>query len=348
MLSLRSLTKLQKYPGFRPNLLANPSKSCGSRRLFTSFSAPCRKQSPNDIKQTLARQNLINEIQKNPQILQNAGASLGGRLLSWKTVLVLVISSSTLTMGVYLAVQVYQVSRAEPDSKPRNVFLPLWVSFDWPYQRRYAFPSYLRYVDPEFYSHVESTDRYAERLHEENVQYQILDGLFRLPAIRDRFGIPFSLKTSEADSFDMWIEPKHPTVHGPQIHISKESGRIVLSWQWSVKLVHWWSSVDSFLKGMGTKLDRLDSSPALQKTHEKGSGRVHEVIQPLKNNSVPCGDRDYRVMFSGTFRLSDASKFRSGTVSYTGVIDFNHLGINRGARIALLVVDSEGVAYKVS
>lgn len=289
------------------------------------------------------RQQLIHHIQNNPNVIGQAGATLQSRSLSWRTVLLLVASSSSVTMAVYLGIEMYKASSDPDDAKPRNVFLPLWFSFNWLYQRRYLFPSYLKYMDLPYYLEVEANPTFEDSLREKSVQYQVLDGLFRLSVVRDLFGIPLSLKAHDADSFNVWIEPKYPTVHGPQVHIKKENGALQWSWRWTIKLLHW-SALDSFLTGMGTKLDRIESSEAQAKTHEKGSGRVHEVVLPSEKRVKldVCGDKDYKVVFQGTFHVSHLSEKPCGVVGYTGVIDFNHLGICQGARIVKLDLVVEG------
>lgn len=246
-------------------------------------------------------------------------------------------------MALYLGIEMYKASCDPDDAKPRNVFLPLWLSFDWPYQRRYLFPLYLKYMDMPYFLEVDANPTFQDHLQEKSVQYQVLDGLFRLAVVRDLFGIPLTLKARDSDSFDVWIEPKYPTIHGPQVHIKKENGQLDWSWKWTIKLLHW-SALDSFLTGMGKKLDRIESSDALAKTHERGSGRVHEVVLPSDKRLKldVCGDKDYKVVFQGTFHVSHLSEDPCGVVKYTGVIDFNHLGICQGARIVKLDLAVEG------
>ena len=270
-------------------------------------------------------------------------ADFQSRSLNWKTVLFLIASSSSVTMAIYLGVEIYKASSDPDDAKPRNVFLPLWFSFDWPYQRRYAFPTYLKYIDMPYFLEVESSPSFEDTLQEKSIQYQVLDGLFRLAVVRDLFGIPLSLKSQENDTFNIWIEPKYPTVHGPQVRFEKQDGKLQISWQWTIKLLHW-SAIDTFLTGMGKKLDRMENSDALAKTHERGSGRVHEVVLPTdrKLRLDVCGDKDYKVVFQGTFHVSHLSEKPCGLVGYTGVIDFNHLGICQGARIVKLDMVVEG------
>lgn len=326
-----------------------------TQNLLRAFhSSSCHLRNFDNHNNNLRRQQLIHQIQNNPNMIGQVGTTFKSRSLNWRTILLLIASSSSVTMAVYLGVEIYKANNDTADGKSRNVFLPLWFSFDWPYQRKYPFPSYLKYMDRAYYDSVESTPHFEDDLHERSVQYQVLDGLFRLAVVRDLFGIPLSLRALDDDSFEIWIEPKYPTVHGPQIQITKDNGTLALSWEWAVKLLHWWSSIDSFLTGMGTKLDRIESSEALAKTHERGSGRVHELVL-LSDKRVRldlCGDRDYKVVFQGTFHMSHLSEKPCGVVNYMGVIDFNHLGISQGARIVQLDVAVEGedgeIVYKLS
>lgn len=323
------------------------------RQLFHSKFGP--GHSPNSqASSKFARQEVIRHLQNDPHMLRHAASGVTTNPLRWRTVVLLVAVSSSVSMAVYLGVEILKARNDPVGLKPRNVFLPLWFSFDWPYQRRFAFPDHLKYMDRPYYEVVLANENFTEHLHSNCVKYQVLDKLFRLTIVRDLLGIPLSLRSLEDDSFALWIEPKFPTVHGPQVHISKESGSLDISWQWAIKLLHWWSSVDGFLTGLGTKLDRIESSEALAKTHERGSGRVHEVVTVAdkKTKRVVCGDRDYKVMFQGTFHVSHLAEKPCGVVSYTGVIDFDHLGISQGARIVqmdLTVAGEQGeTIYKLS
>lgn len=312
-------------------------------RNFTNLQRQLRGQYDQN---AINRQYIEQAIKNNPELLTNPQLLKPG--LRWRTVLLLIATSSSLSMLLYLTVQIYKVSSdTSTEVKPRSVFLPLWLSVNWPYQRKYSFPSYLQYLDPDYFSYVDAFGDYSQELHLKNVQYQVLDGLFRLTVVRDLFGIPLTLKATEEDKFDMWIEPKYPTVHGPEVQLSKQD-KLHLEWRWSVNLVRWWSSVDSFLTGIGVKLDRLDTAQA--KTHEKSSGRVHEASH--SKLKISTGDRDYKVVFKGTFHLSDTTKAHCGIVGYCGVIDFDHLGINNGVRVVLLDLtvpgESGSVVYKLS
>ncbi|KAL6672439.1 hypothetical protein ACI3LZ_003359 [Candidozyma auris] len=269
-------------------------------------------------------------LQENPSILNGSGPlqRTGTKL---KTIIILVAVSSSLTMLLYLGVQIYKVSSDTSENVgPKSAFLPLWLSFDWPWERKFSFPKYLAYFDSEYYAYVDSVSNFTEELRSQKVE------------------------TEKSDSFDIWIECKHPTVHGPTIRISKEHGKLRLSWKWTVHPLSWWGSIDRALTASGLKLDRLDNTEAMKKTHEKSSGRVHEVntSKDGKLKRVLCsGDKEYSVLFKGSFHLSNSSTTRTGRVSYQGMIDFDHIGINRCARLTSVGLtvheNASDVSYKV-
>lgn len=300
------------------------------------------------------REHLVKKtLQENPGIL-NGNGTMQKPGTSFRTILLLVAASSLLTMLAYLGVQVYNVSQDKLENvRPNRVFLPLWLSVDWPWERKFSFPKYLAYLDPEFDAYISSIPNFTEDLRLRHVEFLVLDELFKLKLVRDTFGIPLVLKSEDLDKFDTWIECKYPTVHGPVILITKENGKLGLSWKWSVNPIPWWGSIDRALTALGFKLERLDSTDAMQKTHEKSSGRVHEVktTKDSKLKRVICTEKDYDVLFKGLFHLSNSSTTKTGRVTFTGLIDFDHMGINRGARLTLieLNVQEEGseVSYKI-
>lgn len=302
----------------------------------------------------MMRQNFVKKaLQDNPGLL-NGNGSVEKPGMKFRTIVLLVAASSSITMLVYLGVQIYKVTLDKLENVgPRSAFLPLWLSFDWPWERRFSFPKYLAYLDPEFHGYVESIPNFAEDLHLQSVEFLVLDELFKLKLVRDTFGIPLLLKTEQSDTFDSWIECKHPTVHGPKILITKEDGKLRLLWRWSVHPLLWWGDIDKALTALGLKLDRLDPSDAMIKTHEKSSGRVHKVnsSKDSKLKRVITTDKDYNVLFLGLFHLSNSSTTKTGRVTYSGMIDFDHMGINRGARLTLIGLSvqegDEEVSYRI-
>lgn len=231
-------------------------------------------------------------------------------------------------MALYLGVEAYRTYKSEED-KTRTVFLPLWISFNWPYQRHYDFSTYLKYVDPAF-AQIASSDNFVPDLFENDIQYQVLDTLLRLKTARDLFGVPLSLRSDDGD-FSIWIEPKWPLVHGPRVEISKNEGKLGMQWKWYIKPIKC-SSVDGFFTGLGIKLDRIEPQAEI-KTHEDSSGRVHEVNH-IEKSVAP--DKDYTVVFQGKLTLSNKQNVQCGVVNYVGVIDSDHLGICNGVKILLV------------
>lgn len=275
------------------------------------------------------RQHIIHQLQNNHNITPSTIQTRN--LLRWSTVIFLVAASSSTTMALYLGVEVYRTYKAQ-ENKTRTVFLPLWLSFNWPYQRRYDFASYLKYVDPAFDRHIASADDFVRDLLDHDVQYQVLDTLLRLKTARDLFGVPLSLRSDDG-GFSIWIEPKWPLVHGPLVEIAKKEGQLGMSWKWYIKPIKC-SSVDGFVTALGIKLDKIDPEAQI-KTHESSSGRVHEANH-MEVKSVTPDDKDYTIAFEGKLTLANKQNVQCGVVSYGGVIDFNHLGISNGVKILLV------------
>ncbi|EEQ37018.1 hypothetical protein CLUG_01141 [Clavispora lusitaniae ATCC 42720] len=279
------------------------------------------------------RQQVINQLQKDPNIIRTSGAIQSQASLNWGTIILLVGVSSSATMALYLGVQVYRASKDE-ENKTRHVFLPLRFSFDWPYQRKCNFPSYLKYVDPAFHQQISSNEDFLKELFDQDVHYQVLDILFRSKTVRDLFGVPLSLRADDMEDFLIWVEPKYPTVHGPVIQITKNDGKLNLSWKWAIKSIKC-LSIEGFLTGLGLKLDRIKPTEAQIKTHEKSSGRIHEAVNP-NVPTVFSGDKDYSIVFGGKLHLESKQNIQCGVVNYTGLIDFNHMGISKGVKITSL------------
>lgn len=305
------------YVLWKPHVLWKPYTLGKTRLLIRSYHLQ------------LQHQRIIQQLQKNHNIA--AGAIRTRSLLKWSTVVFLVAASSSTTMALYVGAEMYRTYRAE-DNKPRAVFLPLWISFDWPYQRRYAFPDYLQDADPEF-GRMAAADDFVPHLVHHDVQYQVLDTLLRLKTARDLFGVPLSLRADEAD-FSIWVEPQWPLVHGPQVQMAKRDGKLHLRWKWDVKPIRC-SSIDGLITALGIKLDRIDPDPEIR-THDSGRARY---------------DGDYTIAFEGKFNLANRKSVQCGVVTYSGVIDFTHLGISNGVKILRvdLIVNSNDspISYKL-
>lgn len=305
------------------------------------------------------RQNIAETIQRNPHLLTQQG-SIASSSSTWTTLrntVLLVALSSSLTMVLYVSVEVHSVRQQDvldTHRKPKNIMLPLWFSCNWPSQRRYSLGKYLRYFDQNFSDYISDADIYKESLQENGVEFQVLNDLFRLSVIRSVFSIPLTMRATPQDTFDIWIEPHTAAVHGPLITISKnDNDKISLVWQWSIRPIHFGSFVDRFLSDKGFSFDKLESHNAERKTHEKSSGHIHEVRPSKIDEKRSKKDRDFSIRFSGTFHVHDNpdnDSGKRGLVTYSGYIDLDHLAINSGVKILLLdvsILEPLQVSYKI-
>lgn len=274
--------------------------------------------------------NIMHQIQ--PETL------LRRRPLRWRTVALLVACSSSATMALYLGIQTYKVMRSPlQTTQPQKVLLPLWVGFNWPSQRRLPVPKYLEYIESDA-SVVFGKDTDFDSFRAANVEGQVLDALFRLDAVRNMFGVPMSLFTLQSDDFHVWLEPKYPTVHGPQFRIRKLDGRLSVAWRWAITLVHW----PEFSPEL-----QVYGSNAQKKISEKSSGRVH--VADAEKSDPPTDD--FSVVFRGSYHIADTNGTAVGCVLFAGHIDPTHLALNGGVKITNLDLkiheSGEKVLYKI-
>ncbi|KAK6868736.1 hypothetical protein K6H11_004089 [Candida tropicalis] len=232
-----------------------------------------------------------------------------------RTIIILIAASSSFTMMFYVMVQYkkFQDEVVENDGKREN-----------------------------------SVENYRKLLQDENIKYSVLESLSANAKIRQLFGLPLNMELN-SDDFKIWVESKYPSVSGLQIDIverSTKSGKSTeFDTNWIVKPINATSIVNDTLVALGLKLDRLERSDASIKTHEKASGKIHEVNvnEKVKLNS----NRDYSVRFQGKFVVSDKSFVNLGVINYSGTLDFDHLMINRGIKVTGLDLDYDGVLYKI-
>lgn len=268
---------------------------------------------------------VINMIQQNPQLLHRRNRTNPRGWLVW--------TGATLVTATSVGIGV-QVFRAANDNQEHSIFFPVYLSLGWPRIRRYSYPDFLQYLDQDLYHHATrpgSTDHFLNT----SVRSEALDCIFRLPAIRDLFGVP--LWASDPENCKIWVELKHLTVQGPQLLIQKPLYGDVkwrTSWNWAVHSLNpasWKDVVDEVgfkLETMGGELDAQNFEVGLCRDRTK---------------------RDYDVFFEGEMRLCSSLESVSGSVYYRGHVDFAHLGINGGAKITELVVtcDKTSTRYKV-
>lgn len=240
------------------------------------------------------------------------------------------------------------------DVETRHIFFPLWFSMDWPKQRTYPFPDHLKYVDKEYYKNILGKENYLKELYEENVPCQVLDCLFRLSLIRNKFGIPLALQFEENNSHLTCVEPRYPTFHGLDVGVRKLDGNMKVLCEWHIKSINWFGKIDGMIADIESQLDPMVRE---ESSGVAGDTRSIEVV-PVSNLSIPfkntrrCGDRDYNVVIRGSFQLYNNSGYKIGTILYTGCLDFSHLGINRGFRVTSLnlktVEEGKTILYKVT
>lgn len=266
-----------------------------------------------------------------------------------------VAGTTSILLGV-LAFHVYEVyNQDDPDVLPHNLFFPLWFSMDWPCQRTYPFPDHIQYVDRQYYAEILRNPDYTQKLRDENAQYQILDRLFRLKIIRDKFGIPLTLTLDESDTFSMWVEPKYPTFHGIDVGIGKKDGRLYILCNWHIHYVNLFEDINGMIDDIGSQFDSMVCSD--KRTVVDGDLVTIDLLLPSSLNdpnkvAEKRDDREYRICVQGTYHLHNTSGSPVGVLCYTGVIDFTHLGINRGFRVKSLQLktteNGKRILYKVN
>ncbi|ODV68198.1 hypothetical protein HYPBUDRAFT_107022 [Hyphopichia burtonii NRRL Y-1933] len=323
----------------------------------------------------LMRQQLVkNTIQNNPNFITPGGQLFqNNNGLPFKTILMLIVTSSSLTMAGYLLWQIDQLkdqveSGNEGDITTKSIFLPIWLNCNWIYVSRYRYPDHIYYFDPEYFEYLQTEmnqlnsepgkisdkDNYLKLLITDNIQYKVLETASIQSSIREIFGLPINI--NQSSNFDIWVEPKHPTISGIRfdIELDKSEGKTnyVISPHWSIKLINFTTIISDLLVAAGLKLDRLNTSEAQAKTHERGSGRVHEVplndskkLRKHKHPTMHNLDKDYNVIYTGNYVITDNNNLKKGIIEYKGIIDFDHLTINRGVKIIelnLCMKESDG------
>ncbi|GEQ72557.1 hypothetical protein JCM33374_g6244 [Metschnikowia sp. JCM 33374] len=291
------------------------------------------------------RQRIIHEITTNPGILNNGGAVAHTRRMSWRRRSGVLVSCYGLFMGIYLAHQAFDVYMSEEEtSQPVKVFFPVFLGLNWPHQRRFEFPRYLEYLDPDHREVLADGREYMDTVRREDVQRQVLDCLFRSAVVRETFKLPISVKAQPGEGpedFRVWIEPRHMTLHGPLFSIGKTDGRLSIAPSWRIKSVSWSSDINEFFSGLTSQIQSLAASEAQRNTHDKASGRIHQANEENDRlgDLFPTKQQPYNIAFSGTLDVSDLSKQHAGSVCYTGVIDNSHIGLNGGVRIVTLTLE---------
>lgn len=278
-----------------------------------------------------------------------------------RSVLILVVGSIVSTMTLYTAAQIWQLHRSEPPnattSLNKRVFLPMWVDLNLLYTSRLKFPRDLQYLDRELHEYVQTEiDQnggdlaMAHTVQNTNVRYCVLEKLSANRTVRKIFGVPLTIELVPQPKFLVWIEPKTPTVTGIElIFVKLVDAHILATMNWKILPINVGAAIESALTLAGLKLDRLERTEANRKTHERASGKPHEVpiTSPSDPHTLLNSDKDFNICFAGTFVLAG----KGAVIRYAGLIDFDHLMINRGIKLTAMgiegVQDGARVWYKV-
>lgn len=301
--------------------------------------------------QLLREQVIKATLQSNPNYLNGNSSLKDNRRLPLRTILLLILGSSTMTMGVYVVIQFIKFKQ---DGKDRLVFLPLWFNLNWFFQSKYSFPKGLKYLDKEYYdystadmsqsnmSHNGSDmNNFTALLEDENIKYKVLEELSLNTRIRQMFKLPLNI-TLQKNKFNIWIQTKYPTISGFQISMENKINRSI-NIAWAIHLIKYHTIISDVLVLVGLKLDRLKPQDDLQLPVVEKSANVRKNLNT---------DKEYDIFFTGEFVVRDKNQVEMGSLTYKGMLDFDHLMINRGVKLVEmdLILDSnssESVKYKI-
>lgn len=100
--------------------------------------------------QLIREQVLRSTLQNNMGFINGSSTVRDNRKLPFRTILLLIICSSSLTIGVYV---ISQLVKFKQDGNHRRIFLPLWFSANWLFKSTYSFPKGLKYLDREYFDY---------------------------------------------------------------------------------------------------------------------------------------------------------------------------------------------------
>lgn len=308
--------------------------------------------------QLIREQVLRSTLQNNMGFINGSSTVRDNRKLPFRTILLLIICSSSLTIGVYV---ISQLVKFKQDGNHRRIFLPLWFSANWLFKSTYSFPKGLKYLDREYfdYSMVEMSQQnsgndcsdvgnFIKLLIDENIKYKVLEELSLNNSIRKMFKLPLGIDL-DSPKFNIWLETKYPSVSGIQINMENNNGVSSVNMSWIIKLLNFNSIINDALVLAGLKLDRISTDESIRGSFlDKGIKEAKSINEHKHINT----NKDYDVFFSGEFKIKDKYKVEKGTLSYKGMFDFSHLMINRGVKIikmnmVLETNESESIKYKV-
>lgn len=324
-----------------------------------------------------------NEFQGRPVeiLLGNGDAQGDGRRRIRKGLLV-GVGTGTLVLGLYVYFQIrwkQKMCESCVGTGNESVFVPLWVNPNWLYRSAYKFPKAVQYFDPEFYKYVvqeieqvcEDTElepmdnpsltthihnyymgeealKFMQVFVNTNVKYKVLEELLKNVTIRRLFGLPLSVDIIDyrRENFRVWVESKYPTVSG--IEVPMKDWR---SWLWTIHPVNWHTWANNLANEWALSRERRSDIPT-DHIQEAGVDDSRN-LRHNHGNSVDgiSGSRNYSIVYTGEFLVRDHHLDAESWLYYKGIIDFDHLLINRGVQLVELDLiikhNNELVKYKI-
>ncbi|KAK6456424.1 uncharacterized protein RJT20DRAFT_135179 [Scheffersomyces xylosifermentans] len=367
---LKSSWNITRNPSYRPfpvlsrNLVRRNESNCSSH----SYKQEYEKQKYDQ----LLRESIIQSTIANGSKVGNGSTGIkDNRRLSLRTIFILIATSSTLSMALYVVIQLVKFNEEDSNESisRKHIFLPLWLNSNLLYQKTFSFPGGLNYLDRDYAAYLQTEmaqlnkssksdlNNYLEILEKDNIKFTILEQVSSNIRVKKIFGLPLTVNCLEDSKFQIWLETKYPSISGIEIDIEKskvEDKRTSYNAFWTVKSINISSIINGILIQVGLKLDHLDTE-AQMKSRDRSRGSIHEVpIVDMKDNSIVNKNRDYNVVFTGEFVIKDKNQFEEGILRYKGTFDFDHLMINRGVKIQSMDLimrhkskPSEVVKYKL-
>lgn len=307
----------------------------------------------------LIREHAVRSSLQNNMGFINGNSSVhDNRKLPFRTILLLVICSSSLAIGVY---GISQFIKFKQDGNDRIIFLPLWFNANWLFKSTYSFPKDLKYLDREYFDYCtvemnqqNSTNDFSDvknfikLLIDENIKYKVLEELSLNNSIRKMFKLPLGIDL-DTPKFKIWLETKYPSVSGIQINMENNNGVSSVNMGWVIKPLNFNSIINDALVLAGLKLDRINTDESMTGSLLENGIKEAKSISERKHINT---NKDYDVLFTGEFKIKDKYQVEKGTLSYKGMFDFSHLMINRGVKIIemdmiLETNESEYIKYKI-
>ncbi|CAI5755771.1 unnamed protein product [Candida verbasci] len=252
------------------------------------------------------------------------------------TKLLLVLLASSTAMFIYVMSEYFKFRYSKIDKK-RSIFIPIWFNSNL-INNRYKFYNDLKYVDVEYFNYVKDNVD-LKTFQDENINYALLEQLSKNQKIKEIFGLPLTVEILEADKFKIWVEiPSN--VSGVQIDMGKEKESTSYNLKWIIKPLNF-KSISDYSSGI--TFDKLETSNANIKTHENSSGKPYEYAEEGES----CKNRNYSIKFENMVVIKDKDEQKLGLVKYLGIIDFNHLQINKGVKIIAIELNFDGINYKI-